>query len=117
METSSHMHFMSSQVDRLGWLHFVLDCVIIYIFCSLRNPGQKDEFDSMLDKAPENINYIKRNLLQFCNSLLKNFGIKVENLSEDFSNGINLIMLIGMVEGRYPLLLTILRTCLSPTTY
>ena len=62
----------------------------------------------MLDKAPENINYIKRNLLQFCNSLMKNFSIKVENLSEDFSNGTNLIMLIGMVEGRYPLLLTIL---------
>ena len=69
----------------------------------LRNPGQKDEFDSMLDKAPENISYIKRNLLQFCNSLLKNFGIKIDNLSEDFSNGINLIMLIGMVQGRYPL--------------
>ena len=66
-----------------------------------RNPGQKDEFDSMLDKAPENVNYIKRNLLQFCNSLLKNFGIKVENLDDDFSNGINLIILIGVVEGKF----------------
>ena len=68
---------------------------------NFRNPGQNDEFDAMLDKAPENINYIKRNLLQFCNSLLSKFGIKIENLCDDFANGVNLIILIGMVEGIY----------------
>lgn len=67
---------------------------------SFRNPGQKDEFDSLLDKAPENINYIKRSLLQFSNSILGKFNIIVANLSDDFSNGVNLIILIGMVQGK-----------------
>ena len=65
----------------------------------IKNSGRKDGFDSLFETSPEKINPVKRNLLKFCNKLLNKLDIKVEDLSKDFSNGVNLILLIGLVQG------------------
>lgn len=64
-----------------------------------KNSGKKDDFDSLIDGAPEKLHHVKRNLLQFANSLLCKLSIQVENLQQDFANGINFILLIGLIEG------------------
>lgn len=64
-----------------------------------KNSGKKDDFDSLVDTAPEKIHHVKRNLLQFANSLLCKVSIQVENLDTDFCNGINFILLIGLIQG------------------
>ena len=55
----------------------------------------------MLDQAPEKVNYVKRNLLEFCNTSLKKLKIEIESLEKDFCTGVNLILLIGQVQGMY----------------
>lgn len=54
----------------------------------------------MIDHSPEKINFVKRNLLKFCNTALGKLDILIEDLNTDFANGVNLILLIGLVEGK-----------------
>lgn len=62
--------------------------------------AKKDGFDVLIDETPEKINFVKRNLTKFCNSLLlAKMGIKIDDLCKDFADGSNLIILIGLVQG------------------
>ena len=65
----------------------------------IKNSGRKDGFDSLFDSSPEKIDPVKRNLLKFCNDILNKLNVKVNDLEKDFSNGVNLILLIGLVQG------------------
>ena len=65
----------------------------------IKNSGRKDGFDSLFDSSPEKINPVKRNLLKFCNDILNKLNVKVNDLEKDFSSGVNLILLIGLVQG------------------
>ena len=69
----------------------------------IKNSGRKDGFDSLFDSSPEKINPVKRNLLKFCNDILNKLNVKVNDLEKDFSNGVNLILLIGLVQGFFGL--------------
>ena len=65
----------------------------------IKKSGRKDGFDSLFDSSPEKINPVKKNLLKFCNDILSKINVKVNDLETDFCNGVNLILLIGMVQG------------------
>ena len=53
-----------------------------------------------MDAPLEKIEYVQTNLMKFVNSQLSKIGITIENLTGDFNDGVNLILLIGLLKGK-----------------
>ena len=53
----------------------------------------------LIDNTPEKIHYVKQSLLQFSNSHLSKIRRSVKDIKADFSDGVNLILLVGLLKG------------------
>ena len=53
-----------------------------------------------MDAPLEKIEYVQTNLMKFVNSQLSKIGITIQNLTGDFNDGVNLILLIGLLKGK-----------------
>ena len=77
---------------------------MVYIICNckiilFRKTNINDGFDSLIDAPLEKIEYVQTNLMKFVNSHLSKLDITIENLTGDFNDGVNLILLIGLLKG------------------
>jgi len=61
----------------------------------------RDAFDTLLDHAPDKLNIVKKSLIDFANTHLDILSLSVNDLDKQFSDGINLILLMGLLEGYF----------------
>ncbi|XP_003390571.1 PREDICTED: alpha-parvin-like [Amphimedon queenslandica] len=75
--------------------------------------ADKDVFDKLFSEAPEKLEAVKRSLCQFASKVLAELDILIMDPENQFHNGVNFILLMGILEGYFvPLYLY----HLSPTT-
>ena len=63
--------------------------------------NKRDGFDTLIDHAPEKLHFVKQSLLKFTNTHLSKVGFPVGDLENDFSDGVRLILLLGLLEGYF----------------
>lgn len=61
----------------------------------------RDAFDTLLDHAPDKLSIVKKSLIDFANNQLEILSLSVNDLDKQFSDGINLILLMGLLEGYF----------------
>ncbi|XP_035577649.1 gamma-parvin isoform X2 [Canis lupus dingo] len=59
----------------------------------------KDVFDELFKLAPEKVNMVKEAIVNFVNQKLDRLGLSVQNLDNQFADGVFLLLLIGQLEG------------------
>jgi len=62
---------------------------------------KRDGFDTLIDHAPEKLHFVTQSLLKFTNAHLSKVGYPVDDLENDFSDGVRLILLLGLLEGYF----------------
>jgi len=63
--------------------------------------AERDAFDTLFDHAPEKLVVVKKSLQGFVNKHLSKLDLHIQNLDNQFSDGVNFILLIGLLEGYY----------------
>jgi len=61
----------------------------------------RDAFDTLLDHAPDKLSIVKKSLIDFVNTHLEILSFSVTDLDKQFADGINLILLMGLLEGYF----------------
>jgi len=61
----------------------------------------RDAFDTLLDHAPDKLSIVKKSLIDFANNHLEILSLSVYDLDTQFSDGINLILLMGLLENYF----------------
>ncbi|CAG0884401.1 unnamed protein product [Cyprideis torosa] len=72
--------------------------------------AERDAFDTLFDHAPEKLAVVQRTLLAFVNRHLSRINVEVQNMGSEFQDGVNLILLMGLLEGYFTPLY-----CFNPT--
>jgi len=62
---------------------------------------ERDAFDTLLSTQPEKLGVVKRSLQTFMNRQLNKVNLEVTDLDSDLSDGVQLCMLMGLLEGYY----------------
>lgn len=62
---------------------------------------ERDVFDTLFDSAPDKLNAVKGSLLLFANKQLRKLNIDCTNIEDQFSNGVNLVIMMSLAEGYY----------------
>lgn len=62
---------------------------------------ERDAFDALFENAPEKLNVVKKSLQNFVNRHLSKLNLEVNDLDTQFHDGVNLIFLIGLLEGYF----------------
>ncbi|KAL5259441.1 hypothetical protein ACHWQZ_G009775 [Mnemiopsis leidyi] len=62
---------------------------------------ERDVFDTLFDSAPDKLNAVKGSLMAFANKQLSQINRGCSNIEEDFSNGVNLVVMMSLAEGYY----------------
>ncbi|XP_057312668.1 alpha-parvin-like [Hydractinia symbiolongicarpus] len=62
---------------------------------------ERDAFDTLFDHAPEKLVVVKKSLQGFVNKHLSKLDLQIINLDTQFSDGVNFILLIGLLEGYF----------------
>ena len=60
---------------------------------------EPDVFDTLFEAAPEKLRVVQTSLKNFCNRHLGHFGLKVDDLAEDFHDGVSLILIVSILGG------------------
>uniref|UniRef100_A0A6M2DNH8 Putative alpha-parvin n=1 Tax=Xenopsylla cheopis TaxID=163159 RepID=A0A6M2DNH8_XENCH len=60
---------------------------------------EKDAFDTLFDHAPEKLEIVKKSLITFVNKQLMKINLEVNQLETQFSDGVYLCLLMGLLEG------------------
>ncbi|KAK2726126.1 beta-parvin-like isoform X2 [Artemia franciscana] len=63
--------------------------------------GERDAFDTLFDHAPDKLKIVKKSLETFVNKHLMKINLEVINLDEQFCDGVNLVLLMGLLEGYF----------------
>jgi len=63
--------------------------------------SERDAFDTLFDHAPEKLVVVKKSLQGFVNKHLSKLDLQIVNLNTQFSDGVNFILLIGLLEGYF----------------
>ncbi|CAG0885139.1 unnamed protein product [Darwinula stevensoni] len=63
--------------------------------------GERDAFDTLFDHAPDKLQVVKRSLVAFVNKHLNRLNLEVFNLETQFSDGVYLVLLMGLLEGYF----------------
>ncbi|XP_038406191.1 gamma-parvin isoform X6 [Canis lupus familiaris] len=67
--------------------------------CTEKDQPTKDVFDELFKLAPEKVNTVKEAIVNFVNQKLDRLGLSVQNLDNQFADGVFLLLLIGQLEG------------------
>ncbi|XP_003747634.1 beta-parvin [Galendromus occidentalis] len=62
---------------------------------------ERDAFDQLFDQAPEKLSVVKKSLLTFVNKHLSKINFEITDLDKQFHDGINLALLMGLLEGYF----------------
>ncbi|XP_047141160.1 alpha-parvin isoform X1 [Hydra vulgaris] len=62
---------------------------------------ERDAFDTLFDHAPEKLAVVKKSLQGFVNKHLSKLDLQIQNLDTQFNDGVNFILLIGLLEGYF----------------
>ncbi|XP_053649400.2 beta-parvin isoform X1 [Cherax quadricarinatus] len=62
---------------------------------------ERDAFDTLFDHAPDKLQVVKRSLLTFVNKQLNKINLEVGDLEAEFSDGVYLCLLMGLLEGYF----------------
>ncbi|XP_055390448.1 beta-parvin [Condylostylus longicornis] len=60
---------------------------------------EKDAFDTLFDCAPEKLTVVKKSLVTFVNKHLAKLNFEVNDLNQDFRDGVYLCLLMGLLGG------------------
>jgi len=61
--------------------------------------SDRDVFDKLFEEAPEKLEAVKRSLCQFATRVLQEMDIVVTDIETQFHSGVNLILMMGLLEG------------------
>jgi len=78
--------------------------VVEEITCSNDEFGrgiERDAFDTLFDHAPDKLNVVKKSLITFLNKHLNKVNLEVTDLESQFSDGVYLVLLMGLLEGYF----------------
>ncbi|KRT80780.1 Actin binding protein [Oryctes borbonicus] len=60
---------------------------------------ERDAFDTLFDHAPDKLQVVKKSMVTFVNKHLNKINLEVTELESQFSDGVYLILLMGLLEG------------------
>jgi len=63
--------------------------------------GERDAFDTLFDHAPDKLQVVKKSLLTFVNKHLNKINLEVSDLETQFQDGVDLVLLMGLLEGYF----------------
>lgn len=63
--------------------------------------SERDVFDKLFEEAPQKLEAVKKSLCQFCTKVLQELDIIITDLETQFQNGVNLVLMMGLLEGYY----------------
>jgi parvin len=62
---------------------------------------ERDAFDTLFDHAPDKLQVVKKSLVTFANKHLSKVNLDVYDLENQFSDGVYLTLLVGLLEGYF----------------
>jgi len=62
---------------------------------------ERDAFDTLFDHAPDKLQVVKKSLVTFVNKHLNKINLEVTELDSQFSDGVYLCLLSGLLEGYF----------------
>jgi parvin len=62
---------------------------------------ERDAFDTLFDHAPDKLQVVKKSLVTFVNKHLNKINLEVTDLDTQFSDGVYLCLLTGLLEGYF----------------
>jgi len=62
---------------------------------------ERDAFDTLFDHAPDKLQVVKKSLVTFVNKHLNKINLEVYDLDTQFSDGVYLCLLTGLLEGYF----------------
>jgi len=62
---------------------------------------ERDAFDTLFDHAPDKLQVVKKSLVTFVNKHLNKINLEVTELESQFSGGVYLCLLSGLLEGYF----------------
>ena len=62
---------------------------------------ERDAFDTLFDHAPDKLQVVKKSLVTFVNKHLNKINLDVSDLDSQFSDGVYLVLLTGLLEGYF----------------
>ncbi|XP_023345848.1 beta-parvin [Eurytemora carolleeae] len=62
---------------------------------------ERDAFDTLFDHAPDKLQVVKKSLITFVNKHLNKINLEVTDLDSQFSDGVYLCLLAGLLEGYF----------------
>jgi len=62
---------------------------------------ERDAFDTLFDHAPDKLQVVKKSLVTFVNKHLNKINLEVTDLDSQFSDGVYLCLLTGLLEGYF----------------
>jgi len=62
---------------------------------------ERDAFDTLFDHAPDKLEVVKKSLVTFVNKHLNKINLEVSDLDTQFSDGVYLVLLTGLLEGYF----------------
>jgi len=62
---------------------------------------ERDAFDTLFDHAPDKLQVVKKSLVTFVNKHLNKVNLEVTDLDSQFSDGVYLCLLTGLLEGYF----------------
>lgn len=87
--------------DLIPNLSGIMGAVNVPAPSSATQSEERDAFDTLFDHAPEKLNAITKSVLAFVNRYLNKLNIYVTDLTEQFRDGVYLILLIGSLDGYF----------------
>lgn len=63
--------------------------------------SERDVFDKLFEQAPGKLETVKKTLCQFCTRVLQEMDIIISDIESQFHNGVNLVLMMGLLEGYY----------------
>lgn len=67
----------------------------------IRGANEKDAFDALFNLAPEKLKLVKKSLLDFANRHLTSLNLQCTDIDTQFSDGVFLIFLMGILENYF----------------
>lgn len=62
---------------------------------------ERDAFDTLFDHAPDKLQVVKKSLITFANKHLNKINLEVIDLDNQFSDGVFLVLLVGLLEAYF----------------
>jgi len=62
---------------------------------------ERDAFDTLFDHAPDKLQVVKKSLVTFVNKHLNKINLEVSDLDTQFSDGVYLVLLTGLLEAYF----------------